>query len=276
MFTIQYIIYILKIQSYIMHAQARMRVYACFSLMVMDGARAQVEGEFRRKLHDDGCHIKQTEPHTQSSTMGKGGVRELKHGVGRQMIRSACPNQLWDDCIIREAYVRSYTYLDIFGLEGQVPEIKVKGETVDIFTISEYTWYEWLKFRDATAKFPVSKIQLDRDVGAAIDICPVMARKIMKENGQVMYCISVRSLTPDEIQSPSERKESEAFDAAIEDRYGLSTTDADFKDDPDYADFVTPNFECYEDDEVPASKIPYIDHVKYKYDIDTYDQYVVA
>jgi hypothetical protein len=43
-------------------------------------------------------------------------------------------------------------------------------------------------------------------VGAAIDIGPIMARKVMKENGQVMYRISVRSLTPDEIQSPSERE----------------------------------------------------------------------
>jgi hypothetical protein len=33
-------------------------------VMVMDGAKAQVEGEFRRKLRDTGCHIKQTEPHT--------------------------------------------------------------------------------------------------------------------------------------------------------------------------------------------------------------------
>jgi hypothetical protein len=32
--------------------------------MVMDGAKAQVEGEFRRRLCDAGCHIKQTEPHT--------------------------------------------------------------------------------------------------------------------------------------------------------------------------------------------------------------------
>jgi hypothetical protein len=34
------------------------------NIMVMDGAKAQVEGEFRRKLRDAGCHIKQTEPHT--------------------------------------------------------------------------------------------------------------------------------------------------------------------------------------------------------------------
>jgi hypothetical protein len=63
--------------------------------MVMDGAKAQVEGELRRKLHDAGCHIKQTEPHTQSSNMGEGAVCELKKGVGRQMLRSGCTKRLW-------------------------------------------------------------------------------------------------------------------------------------------------------------------------------------
>jgi hypothetical protein len=106
------------------------------NVMVMDGAKAQVEGEFRRKLCDAGCHIKQTEPHTRSSNMGEGAVRELKNGVGRQMLRSGCPKLLWDDCIIRESYVRSHTYLDIYGLEGQVPESNIKGETVDISTIA--------------------------------------------------------------------------------------------------------------------------------------------
>jgi hypothetical protein len=86
----------------------------------MDGAKAQVEGGLRMKLRDAGCHIKQTEPHTQSSNMGEGGVRELKRGVGRQMLRSGCPKRFWDDFIIREAYVRSHISLDIFGLEGQV------------------------------------------------------------------------------------------------------------------------------------------------------------
>jgi hypothetical protein len=83
-------------------------------MMVMDGAKAHVEGEFRRKLRDAGCNIKQTEPHTQSSNMGEGGVRELKRGAGRKMMRSVCPKRLWDDCLIIEAYVRSNTALDIF------------------------------------------------------------------------------------------------------------------------------------------------------------------
>jgi hypothetical protein len=70
--------------------------------------------------------------------MGEGAVRELKKGVGRQMMRSGFPKQLWYDCIIREAYVKSHNSLDIYGLEGQVPESKIKGETVDISTIVEY------------------------------------------------------------------------------------------------------------------------------------------
>jgi hypothetical protein len=156
-------------------------------VMVMDGSKAHVEGEFRRKLCDAGCHIKQTEAHTQSSSMGEGGVRELKKGVGQQMLLSGFNKRFWDDCIIREAYVRSHTSLDIFGLEGQLPERKIKGETVDISTIAEYAWYEWVKLRDTAAEFPVSKIQLGRDLGAAIDIGHAMTRKILKQNGSVMY-----------------------------------------------------------------------------------------
>jgi hypothetical protein len=57
---------------------------------------------------------------------------------------------------------------------------------VDISTIADYAWYEWVKFRDTAAKFPVSKIQLGRYLGAAIDIGPAITRKILKRNGKVM------------------------------------------------------------------------------------------
>jgi hypothetical protein len=57
---------------------------------------------------------------------------------------------------------------------------------VYISTIAEYEWYEWFKFRDTSASFPVSKIQSGRDLGPAIDSGPAMARKIMKANGQLI------------------------------------------------------------------------------------------
>jgi hypothetical protein len=58
----------------------------------------------------------------------------------------------------------------------------------------------------------------------------------------------------------------------------------EFQDDPDYADFVTPtydcyeddapNYDCYEDDEVSPYTMPYIDDIKEEHDVDTYDKYV--
>jgi hypothetical protein len=78
-----------------------------------------------------------------------------------------------------------------------------------------------------------------------------------------MYRSSVKSLTQDEIQSPSEQKEREEFYIAIREKFGPAMNKDDFQDDPDYADFVTPTYECYEDDEVPPSKMPEIDAINF-------------
>jgi hypothetical protein len=67
-------------------------------------------------------------------------------------------------------------------------------------------WYELVKFRETAATFPVSKIQLGRDLGAIIYIGPATTRKILNKNDRVMYRSSVRPLTQDEIQSPTENK----------------------------------------------------------------------
>jgi hypothetical protein len=48
------------------------------NVMVMDGTKAQIQGVFRRKLCEDGCHIKQTDPHTPKSNASEGSIRELK------------------------------------------------------------------------------------------------------------------------------------------------------------------------------------------------------
>jgi hypothetical protein len=131
-----------------------------------------------------------------------------------------------------------------------------------------------VKSRDTAAKFPVSKIQLGRDFGAAIDIGTAMTCKVLKQNGSVMYRSSVRPLTQDEIQSPTEQKERQEFEISIEEKFGPDMNKD--KNDPDNADFVTPTYDCYEDDEVPPSRMPDIDNIKEEHDVDTYDQYVGA
>jgi hypothetical protein len=126
---------------------------------------------------------------------------------------------------------------------------------VNISTIAEYVWYEWVKFRDTSAKVPVSKIQLGKYLGAATDIGSAMARKILRKNGSVMYRTSVRSFAHDDIQSPTGHKDREEFDIAIGKKYDASMNKNDFKDDPDYAYFITTKYDCYEDDEVHPSNM---------------------
>jgi hypothetical protein len=48
------------------------------NVMVMDGANANIQGGFQRKLSETGCHIKQTEPQTPKSNAAEGSIRELK------------------------------------------------------------------------------------------------------------------------------------------------------------------------------------------------------
>jgi hypothetical protein len=65
--------------------------------MVMDGAKAQIQRNFQWKLREAGCHIKQIEPHTPKKNAAEGSIRELKRGVGRELVRYGAPKRLWDD-----------------------------------------------------------------------------------------------------------------------------------------------------------------------------------
>jgi hypothetical protein len=215
------------------------------NVMIMDGAKEQIYGLFRKECRSAGVHVRQTEPYTPFSNAAEAAIRELKKGVGRQMVRSKSPKVLWDHCVEREAFVRSNTAHDIYRLDGQVPETVVSGETADITTVAEYQWYEWIKFRDTKVSFPEDKVVLGRDLGPAIDIGPMVTRKILKQNGQVVYRSTVRPLTPDEIKDPQEIQARAAFDEAIKQRLGDPTAWEELIADPDYE---TPVFEAYEDD----------------------------
>jgi hypothetical protein len=70
---------------------------------------------------------------------------------------------------------------------------------------------------------------LGRDLGAVVDIGPAIAHKILKKNGSVIYRTYVRSMSPYEIQSPTEQNEREEFEIAIEKKYGASMNKNDFK-----------------------------------------------
>jgi hypothetical protein len=115
--------------------------------MVMDGAKEQTLGDFRRKCRKASSHIKQTEPHSPWMNMAENGVRELKKASARQMLKKHSPKRLWDDCLELQAYIKSHTAGTDFGLNGKTPETMLSGETADISEFAEFGWYDWVKFR---------------------------------------------------------------------------------------------------------------------------------
>ncbi len=67
--------------------------------MVMDGSMEQTLGKFCWKLVDAHCQLKQTELYSPRQNAAEKEIKELKKGLGRKMLASGVPRQLWDSCL---------------------------------------------------------------------------------------------------------------------------------------------------------------------------------
>ena len=236
--------------------------------IVMDGAREQTMGEFRRKAKEAGCRVKETEPHTPWSNAAEGIIRELKKGTMRKMIKSRCPKTLWDDCMELESMIRSHTAKHSFGLQGETPETRVLGVTPDISAFAEFGWYQWVMFRDTSVTYPEDNEVLGRYLGPSFDIGPAMTAKILKANGQVVHRSTLRGLTEEELLSDEHKKLREEYDKGINVKLGERIKENEIPEEYD-----TPSFEAYEDDVDPLQDYsPDREDV----DVDAYDRYLNA
>ena len=226
--------------------------------IVMDGAREQIMGEFRKKCRQSDCHVVQTEPHTPWSNAAEAAIRELKRGFGRKMVSTKAPKKLWDHCLQFEALIRSHTAHNNFDLGGEVPETVISGETADISAVCQHSWYEWIMFRDTSVRFPEDKLVLGRYLGPSTDVGPAMTAKILKANGQVRHCSTYRGLTQDEVDSPVHKKARDEFDASVAEKLGDQMTNGDLVENG----METPSFERYADDvDGETGPVPDIDDV---------------
>ena len=112
--------------------------------IVVDNSKEQTLGKFARKCREVDCHLVTTEPYSPWMQAAEGCIKQTKLGSSRRMLKSGSPKALWDHCIELEALIRSHTALYIYGLEGQVPETFMSGQTGDISSLCELEWFEWV------------------------------------------------------------------------------------------------------------------------------------
>jgi len=223
--------------------------------MVMDNAKTQVQGQFRKKLKEADCRVKSIEPHTPFSNAAESAIRELKKRTGRVLTKSKCPKRLWDDCIELIALQRSHTAHDTWQLRGQVPQTIMTGQTADISQLFELKWYEWVKFFESATSFPNDKMSLGRYLGPSIDVGPTMTAKILKSNGNTIHVSTYRALTNEEKSSELEEESRKAFDEAILDKLGPEASMDDLSQEIG-EDIDTPHFKPYKDEETLPYSVP--------------------
>jgi hypothetical protein len=61
------------------------------------------------------------------------------------------------------------------------------GSTTNISHICEFSWYDWVMFRDNVPTFPEVKLTLGQYLGPATDVSLALTAKILKSNGQTVY-----------------------------------------------------------------------------------------
>ena len=107
----------------------------------VENSKEQTLGKFATKCREVDCHLVTTEPYSPWKQAAEGCTKQTKLGSSRRMLKSGYPKSLWDHCIELEALIRSHTALDIYGLEGQVPETVMSGQTGDISSLCEFEWF---------------------------------------------------------------------------------------------------------------------------------------
>jgi hypothetical protein len=74
------------------------------------------------------------------------------------MIKTSYPRVLWDYCIELEALICPLASNNIYLTNGKVPETIMTRSTADISHICEFSWYDWVMFRDNVPTFPDIKL----------------------------------------------------------------------------------------------------------------------
>ena len=250
--------------------------------LVVDGARAQVQGKARDLCHKASCNVIELEKDTPASNRAERFIQILKNGSKKDMASSDSPLVFWCYCIERRAMIENACAKDNFLLKGNSPHSMMTGEVTDISNLCNFKWYEWVKFRKPGEPYPYPTEHLGRCLGPAVNKGNAMSQNVVTESGKIIPTQTLRSLTDSEVRSSTEIERRSKMDKFIRSRYGDSTSvpdnwikrrrkpgDPEQNDDPNEANAneeLKPTSDFYEDEvsnnksEMPdADNIPDLD-----------------
>ena len=127
--------------------------------------------------------------------VSKGCMKHLKQGWSQKVVKSSSPKRLWDNCIETEVFIFLNNALDIYGLEGQLPETVMTVKTADISNLCKYEWFQCMMYYQPKEGYPNDKMAIGKYLGPAIDVGNTMTYKILLPDGNYVCRLTVRPWT---------------------------------------------------------------------------------
>lgn len=196
------------------------KTYGVPPALIMDAAREQIWGEVRVLCQHAGADLIYLEKGTHNANRAERAIETLKQGTKKDLDATGAPAVFWCYALERRAAINNSIARDNVHCQGQTPETVMTGQPTDISNLSEFKFYEWVKYKREGVQFPFASYQLGRCLGPAIDQGSRMCQHVLTEKGTVMPIQTLRRLTPAEVNSPFEVEKRRNFDSFIRKRFG--------------------------------------------------------
>ena len=204
-------------------------------LLVSDGAKEELYGDWGRIVKNNLIQIRQTEPYSGWQNRCEDEIREVKKHYNRIMMINKCPSAFWD--FGWEYTVEMRKRLSRRAAGERPPGETISGETQDISEFMDFDFYQWVIYRDK-AGYPNEPINVGRWLGISHQVGSPMTYWILKTNGQVISRSTVIPMKTN--QKEIHREEMEKLDKAVREKYGnYEPEDIDVFDNDDMEDPMT-------------------------------------
>ena len=197
--------------------------------LILDPIGEHGSGDVRKFAKEYSMAIHLLEESTQWANLAEKYIGILKAAVLKDLHDSSCPMKLWYYVVKYRTAVHNVTACNTFKLGGVNPFMVTHGQDADISNLCCFKFYKWAYYWDQHENFPEQKGRLGRALGSTKFQDNEMTQYILKENGQVVPCRTVKRIPP-EVQNTEKMKElMKRFDAKIYDKLGDSMTARDLK-----------------------------------------------
>jgi len=178
------------------------------------------EGSMKETLKKFWIKPTQSEPYSPWQVCAELCIREVKRAIRHSLSKTRSPKRLWDYCTMYHCELRNITAHPIFKLQGQTPCEWLAGRTPDISEYIDISWYETIWYLDHDTDFPNDKRKLGKWLGIAHNVGQALCYYILPASGHPIICLTIQSLSPDELQTPEIQQAIRDLELSINDKIG--------------------------------------------------------